>query len=390
MKTLLSRRAMLRLSVSSVAASSALVPRVPSWSQESAPADKSRKAKEGDVPPLATISGKPRERGLEYGRKYWPDIRRFLDQEIYGAFVQRPSPKDEMLRYAAACGKVVKETCPIVFQEMEGLAEGASLDLDEVVLISLHEELHHRGVLPKVPHCTAVAVGPPTTAGDLSLVGQTWDWMQTVYGTSRVLEWRRSEGPSLLAYGFPGLWCGAGLNAAGVALTWTSARNGDAKGVRVGVPSYALLTHLLYQESLEAAIKEAQRNKQAGWFTFVLGDAEGNLVNIEGSPTRVAVERTKGVLTRVGFGSREMTSTAEDKPVKLHARCDKVIELAKASEGKVDVRGLQGHLADPSCGISVGKGTIDMMVFDCTNRVAHLSRGPSYKTDWREFRFGKA
>jgi hypothetical protein len=37
----------------------------------------------------------------------------------------------------------------------------------------------------------------------------------------------------------------------------------------------------------------------------------------------------------------------------------------------------------------VGKSTIDMMVFDCTNRVAHLSRGPSYRTEWKEFRFAK-
>jgi hypothetical protein len=29
-----------------------------------------------------------------------------------------------------------------------------------------------------------------------------------------------------------------------------------------------------------------------------------------------------------------------------------------------------------------------MMVFDCTARVAYLSRGPGYGVDWKEFRFG--
>jgi hypothetical protein len=343
----------------------------------------------GEVPPLAVISGKPRERGLLYGRTYREDVRQFLDKEIYGAFVQKPSPKDDMLRYAAACGKVVKEACPEVYDEMEGLAEGASLRLEEVLLLSLHEEFQHRGVLPKVPHCTAVAAGPPATADGRTLVGQTWDWMQSVYGLSRILDWRRGEGPSVLSYGFPGLWCGAGLNSAGIALTWTSAGFGEKQGLRVGVPSYALLTHLLYQDSLEAAIKEAQRDKHAGWFTFVLGDGEGKLVNIEGSPQGIAIERSTGTLTRVGYGSRQMTATPEGKPVKLHARCDKVLELVKTAEGKVDLKALQGYFADPKCGISVGKSTIDMMVFDCTNRVAHLSRGPSYRTEWKEFRFAK-
>ncbi len=388
MRQVLSRRELLRTSLAGAAGVALLKPALTALAAEPAAATKDKPG--GEVPPLAAISGKPRERGLQYGRAYRDDIRQFLDKEIYGSFVQKPSPKDEMLRYAAACGKVVKEVCPIVHDEMEGLAEGASLRLEEVLLLSLHEEFQHRGALPKVPHCTAVAVGPPTTADRVSLVGQTWDWMTSVYGLSRIVDWRRDEGPSVLSYGFPGLWCGAGLNSAGIALTWTSAGFGEKQGLRVGVPSYALLTHLLYQESLEAAIKEAQRDKQAGWFTFVLGDGEGKLVNIEGSPKGVAIERSTGTLTRVGYGSRQMTATPADKPVKLHARCDKVLELTKAAEGKMDVKALQGYFADPKCGISVGKSTIDMMVFDCTHRMAHLSRGPSYETKWKEFRFGKA
>src|SRR5262249_28453416 len=117
-----------------------------------------------DVPPLTVIAGKPRERGVAYGKQLKSEIRRFLDQEIYKAFIGKLSSKDEMLRYAGACGEVVREACPIIFAELEGLAEGAGLKLDEIVLITLHEELHHKRVLPKVPHCTAVAVGPPDTA----------------------------------------------------------------------------------------------------------------------------------------------------------------------------------------------------------------------------------
>jgi hypothetical protein len=38
--------------------------------------------------------------------------------------------------------------------------------------------------------------------------------------------------------------------------------------------------------------------------------------------------------------------------------------------------------------INVGKGTINMMVFDTTARAAYLSRGPDYKAAWRKFVFG--
>ncbi len=344
-----------------------------------------------DVPAATVISGNPRQRGLAYGLKFRHGIRRFLEQEIYQAFLQKPSPKEDMLRYAGACAKVVREVCPVIAEEMAGMAEGTGLRLEEVVLITLHEELYHRGALPKIEHCTAVAVGPPDTGDGRTYAGQTWDWMPSVAGWSSVVEWRRDEGPSLLAYGFPGLWVGAGLNSRGMALTWTSADLGNkALGARVGVPSYVLLTHLLYQQDLEGAVREAQRDKHAGWFTFVLADADGNLVNIEGSPTGVAVERVKGSLVRVGFGTRAMSGTPAGQAVKLHPRCQKMYDLLQGAAGKNSRRTLQSFFEDPKCAISGGKQTIDMMVFDTSTKTAYLSRGPSYKTAWREFKFSAA
>ncbi|MBX9628047.1 MAG: hypothetical protein K2X82_29885 [Gemmataceae bacterium] len=342
-----------------------------------------------EVPPAVVISGTPKERGVAYGKQFREGIRKFLDQEIYGSFIQKPSPKDEMLRYAAACGEVVRKECPEIAAELEGVAGGSGLGFDEVVLIALHEELYHRGVLPKVPHCTAVAVGPPDTGDGKTYVGQTWDWMESVAGWSSVVEWQRTEGPSLLAYGFPGLWTGAGLNSNGIALTWTSADLGTkGLGVRVGLPSYVLLTHLLYQKDLDAVEAAAKRDKHAGWFTFVLGDGKGNLLNVEGSPKGVAVERGTGHMARVSYGSRAMTKTPAGEPVKFQPRCQKMHDLLRGSAGKTDLQALQTFFTDPKCEISVGKSTIDMMVFDCTEKVAYLSRGPSYKADWKAFRFG--
>src|SRR5437763_16050698 len=111
-----------------------------------------------------------------------------------------------MLRYAGQCDKEVRSFSPIIHDELEGMAEGSGLRFEELVLITLHEEFWHKGVLPKVEHCTAVAVGPPDTQDGNTYVGQTWDWMQSVFGLSSVLLWKRPEGPSLLTYAYPGLW----------------------------------------------------------------------------------------------------------------------------------------------------------------------------------------
>jgi hypothetical protein len=334
------------------------------------------------------IAGTARERGRQYGRQVSDLTHEFLDREIYTAFVGKPALKEDMLRYADACWRVIRAECPIIADELEGMAEGTGLRLEEHVLVTLHEELYHRGVLPPVPHCTAVAVGPPETRNGGCYVGQTWDWMPTVAGMSTMLHWRRKEGPSLLAYAFPGLWVGAGLNANGLALCWTSADLGQkGQTVRVGLPSYVFLSHLLYQENLEAVRESASKNKHAGWFTFVIGDGQGRLLNVEGSPAGLELEESTGRLIRVGYGTRQMSRTPSDQPVKMHARCQTMDRLIKESSGQVGLAMMQRSFGDPSRGICVGKGTIDMMVFDTVQRTAHVSRGAEYGVAWKDYRF---
>jgi hypothetical protein len=335
---------------------------------------------------LTVIEGKPRERGRQYGRTFKDGIHDFLDREIYRAFTGKPSSRDEIVRYAGACAKAVRDYAPTIHDELEGMAEGTGLRLEELVLVTLHEELWHRGVLPKVEHCTAVAFGPPDARDGHTYVGQTWDWMTSVYGLSSMLLWKRPEGPSVLAYAYPGLWVGAGLNSAGIALCWTSA--GSGKGPRVGIPSYVLLTQLLYQDTLKGVADEARRARQAGWFTFVLADGKGKLLNIEGSPEELVVEEHRGGLVRVGYGSRKMTRTAEGKEVQVHPRVRHTYGLLARAKGQLDGERLQGYFGDLKGGICADPGTIDMMVFDTTARAAYLSRGASYNISWREFTFG--
>jgi hypothetical protein len=354
----------------------------------SARPEPSRESSSGTPHKLTIISGKPRERGRLYGEKFKDGIHDFLNREIYSAFTGKPSMREQMLRYAGDCGKAVHSYSPEIHDELEGIAEGAGLKLEEAVLITSHEELYHRGVLPSVDHCTAIAAGPPYTRDGQTYVGQTWDWMASVYGLSSMLLWKRAEGPSLLAYGYPGLPCGAGLNSAGIALCWTSANDKEKiAGPRVGIPAYVLLTHLLYQSTLQDVVAEARRANQAGWFTFVMGDAEGNLLNIEGSPKELAVEGHRGRLVRVLYGSRQMTQAKEGEQPKMHARAHHTYDLIDKNKDQLDGAKLRGLLGDPQAGICVGKGTIDMMLFDCTARKAHVSRGPAWAKTWRTFKF---
>lgn len=328
--------------------------------------------------PASVFDGNPQDRGRAYGKQFHEEIHDFLQKEVYEAFVGKSSTKQQMLDYASACGKVVRAECPLIAEEIAGIADGAGLTFDEIVLVNLHEELYHKPGLPKHGHCTAVAVAATDSGNQHAYVGQTWDWMQSVAGKSRVTQWRRTEGVSVLAHGFPGMPMGAGLNSAGIALCWTSASLGiKGQHSRVGIPSYVLIAHLLAQKDLDSVITEVKKNKHAGWFTFVMGDGQGRLVNIEGSPERIVVEPAGSRLARVLHGSREMTGAKPGESPRLHARCQKMYDLLDQSQGKNDLSRLQDYFADPQYKINAGKSTIDMMVFDTTARVAYLSRGSS-------------
>jgi hypothetical protein len=340
-----------------------------------------------EFPPVQVFAGSPRTRGLAYGREFKDGIDAFLEKEIYGAFIAPKRTKDEVRRYAGTCGEEIAAYSPEIHAELEGIAEGAGIGFEEAVLITLHEELYHRGVLPKIDHCTVVAATPPVTSDGHSYIGQTWDWLESVYGTSRVLRWKRTEGPEVLAYGFSGLPMGAGLNSAGLALCWTSADLGDhALGARAGIPSYVLLTHLLYQESLDAAAAEAKRAKHAGWFTFVMADGDGRLLNLEGSPAELAVEWGRSRMVRSGFASAQMKRRKQGAHTNKH-RCDAADHWLDGVSGKVDGAGLRGFLGDKNSGICAGKATIDVMLFNTTAREALVSRGPHHKLAWKTFRF---
>jgi hypothetical protein len=55
---------------------------------------------------------------------------------------------------------------------------------------------------------------------------------------------------------------GAGVNAAGLALCWTSAALGEkGQTPRVGIPSYILIAHLLAQKNMDDVIREVRKNK---------------------------------------------------------------------------------------------------------------------------------
>jgi Acyl-coenzyme A:6-aminopenicillanic acid acyl-transferase len=327
------------------------------------------------------------ECGRKYGLKFKKQIHDWLNCEVY-RYVNKKQSKESMLEYAAACAKEIKAYSPEIMNELEGTAEGSGLPLNEMVLLTLHEELYHRGILPSAGHghCTTAAVGPGVTSDGNVYIGQNWDWWYSMFGKSELLLWRCKSYPDVLCYSYPGIRTGSGMNSAGIALVWTSiVSSPESDGPRVGVPTYILIAHLLNQTTIEAVIKEAQKAKNAGWFTFVIADDKGNFVNVEGSPKRIVVKKYKSYLTRVEYGTPEMTNTPAGKPVKLHPRGQKILELVEFEKGRINADTLKRFFLDNNLGIHSQGGTVETFIFNTSKRTMEITRGLGNTGKWQTF-----
>ena len=319
----------------------------------------------------AVISGTPRERGKQYGRTFKNDIRAFLDKE-YAKVLKPGANRDQALRYVDGCGKQIRKFSKVATEEIEGIAEGAGLKMEEVLLLQCHEELWYQGLVPPGDHCAALSAAPPDTGDGNTYVGQSYEW----WWRCSWLHWKRTDGPSVLAYTYPGILASVGMNSAGIALCATAAR--DSGKPDVGVPYYVLSAHMLYQDTLQGALEEARRAKQVGWSAIVMGDANGRLVNVEVTSSHgLVVETHEGHLARHQYGSRKMASTH-------NARTRHMYDLLGRSRGKLGQTALQEILSDAK----VAGSPQDLMLFNTTTREAHFKGAASGGGNrWHTFRF---
>jgi hypothetical protein len=144
---------------------------------------------------------------------------------------------------------------------------------------------------------------------------------------------------------------------------------------------------MLYQDSLEGAVEEARRARQAGWFTLVLADAKGRIANVEASPEESLIEFSEGHLARTYYGTRRMTRTPEGQPVRMHPQVRRMWDLLDAARGRLDLATLKGFYGDHQSTICKHYATLDVMIFDPVAREAWFERGPGCSGRWARFAF---
>ena len=140
--------------------------------------------------PRVRVEGTSYERGRQYGAQARDRVRRSVQayRQVFAHYAGWDWPA--VRRAAAAFQAPVAGFRPAYLEEMRGIADGAGLDLADVLAINVRTEVMYAAKARQAPlaarggalpaECSAFAVAPAPQAGGqqaATLLGQNWDWL---------------------------------------------------------------------------------------------------------------------------------------------------------------------------------------------------------------------
>ena len=242
--------------------------------------------------PFATLTGRPHERGRQYGRLLAERVRRSAG--LYGGTLESlglpGARRDSLLsEYARKIG----EFDAAYLEEMEGIAEGADVPLAEIVMINARTEvvalaraeLNKPEPTEEDPEdgCTCVLVLPERSLSGRLIQAQNWDWRPECAETGVVLRVRRDDGPDFVTFVEAGGLARSGFNAAGVAIT-ANYLECDRDYTQLGVPLGLIRRKVLEQEHFARAMKAVATTPKSCSNNIMVSTAAGFGIDFECAP----------------------------------------------------------------------------------------------------------
>ncbi|MDJ1159125.1 C45 family autoproteolytic acyltransferase/hydrolase [Chelatococcus sp. SYSU_G07232] len=284
--------------------------------------------------PLIDVTGGPAERGYAYGKAAAERVARGVELYRRGMH-SRGVAWTDALAAAGPCFGEIAATEPLLAEEMRGIAEGAGVPLEGVVIINARSEILHRmgrkvaDVAEPGPGraaqragaedgCTGVVVLPEASADRRVIHAQNWDWMIEARETVVLLRLREGE-HELLTFVEAGGLARCGLNSAGIAVTGNSLQS-DVPLPERGLPMSLIRRKILAAASFAEALRAVYHSPRGCANNVLLSHAAGEAIDLETTPREVFwLPPADGLLTHANhFRSPGALARLFDKGVALY------------------------------------------------------------------------
>ncbi|PMR80976.1 peptidase C45 acyl-coenzyme A--6- aminopenicillanic acid acyl-transferase [Halomonas urumqiensis] len=255
---------------------------------------------------VTKLRGTRHEIGLAHGRQHARLIHSSI--EVYDRLFQDfvgidwAQARDEAERF----GAMIERGFPEILDEMAGIAEGAGLDVADILTLNCRSEI---SLTRASGGCSAFALHRANT----QWLAQNWDWRADQLPNVVVLRIEGDHAAPLISVGEAGMVAKIGMNAHGIGVCLNAIRS---RTCGEGLPIHVALRKILESPDMQSAVAVAARQRVCSPAHFLIASGTGQAVGLEvhpGEPGRL--EPHHGVVTHTNhLTARAVTCQVEDFP----------------------------------------------------------------------------
>jgi isopenicillin-N N-acyltransferase like protein len=237
------------------------------------------RTKDNRIIKVVEVSGTYFEMGLQYGRAC-PEIK-----EMVGIMCQLlETDFQELVTFSASYLPAIQGYDQHLLDEIKGIAEGAKVDIEEIVLLTAWYEMSIFKAASALAGCTSFAAGGEATADSELIVGQNWDMAPPLENMLVLLKMKPNDGMSIMALAAAGSLGLIGLNSAGISVNGNMLMHRDYTSPRGIVPHNVIARKTIESRSLSKAISAVAAAKRGPAVHQLFGSSQGDVISIEVTP----------------------------------------------------------------------------------------------------------
>jgi predicted choloylglycine hydrolase len=324
------------------------------------------------------LEGRYYEMGLKIGEKC---------KNLVSSYYSEKCSKSS-IDFAIECQRSVKEHCPELLEEIQGIADGGDFDYEKLVSSELAAGLKS--------NCTLLAISGKWTKNGHPLFARSMDWFQDALKFTAIFAARPAE--RLTSLGFSETFLGrlGGMNEAGLTIgesstCWENPQPGIINGI-------AIRWILDTCRTTDEAVSFLQKIPHLMGNNYLVADRENNFAIVEAHPAKtiVTVDRRGFLIAANHYFSPEFDQITPTKPRHSTDRIDHLNSWFNNRTSPIDQGDLEAIQRTHDVEIcphvqEVYEGKLRNLT-TCWAWIAHLGENRLYlcegspcKSDYREY-----
>jgi isopenicillin-N N-acyltransferase-like protein len=228
---------------------------------------------------IVEVSGTYFEMGLQYGTAC-PEIKQMV--QIMCQLLE--TDLEKLKAFSASYLPVIQGYDRNLLDEIKGIAEGAKVDIKEIVLLSAWYEMSIYKSSTALAGCTSFAAGGEATTDGELIVGQNWDMGPALEKMLVLLIMKPNDGINIMALTTVGALGLIGINSAGISVNGNllvHKRYTSPEGI---VPHNVITRKTMGCKNLSKVIKAIAAARRGPPVHQLFSNTQGDVISIEVTP----------------------------------------------------------------------------------------------------------